>query len=59
MFTKEELYELKISLNELIRSRQVYAQLGLSEEEIEFTVKKLKFDYGVLDKVLKLIEEEN
>jgi len=57
-FTKEELSELKVGLNELISGRQIYLNSDIKKHEEYYTMHKLEYDYELLRKVLKLIGEE-
>jgi len=59
LFDKSELEELKFSLNEMVSSRWLYINTPTTtEKEINFSKMKLTEDYLLLEKVLKLIDEE-
>ena len=57
MFTHEELLELKSSLNTIIQQRLLYLHSIIDDKEIQYTKDKLQYDYKLLNKILKLLEE--
>lgn len=57
-FTIEGLKELKHCVNSMIGTRYAYLYSDISDEEKEFTKKKLAENYDLLSTILKLIGEE-
>ena len=57
-FTREELEELRRSINTMISSRIEYKYIENSEARIEINNKYLQMDYLLLDRVLKELDKE-
>lgn len=57
--SKDEVIELKVALNELISRRVVYPQYEQSELRLNENSKYLKMDYGLLEKIIDVIEGDN
>ncbi|MGL5149905.1 MAG: hypothetical protein ACRC7N_04925 [Clostridium sp.] len=59
MFNKEELKELKFSINTMISERISYRMYETSKKRLEANEKYLQLDYELLAKIIKLMEEDN
>lgn len=57
--SKEEVIELKVALNTLISQRVVYPQYEQSKVRLSENSKYLKMDYGLLEKIIEVIEGDN
>lgn len=57
MFDLENLKELKVSLNELIKNRIIYIHSDIPNKEKKYTEERIKYDNKLLEKVLILIKE--
>lgn len=57
--SKDEVIELKVALNELISRRVVYPQYEHSELRLSENSKYLKMDYGLLEKIINVIESDD
>lgn len=57
MFSKEELKEIKLSLNEMVLQRQKYMYYEKNLKRLEDNKKYLDMDYELIAKIIKLEEE--
>ncbi|MGL5330258.1 MAG: hypothetical protein ACRDD7_13385 [Peptostreptococcaceae bacterium] len=57
MFSKEELKEIKLSLNHMIASRQTYKAYESNEVRLADNERYLLLDYALIQKIVKLEEE--